>query len=437
MLRSRLNLLSSLTLAGTLAGCASGMSGPQVKPEELPALEAETKARPNDSQLFTRLGIGYYTAKNWGRAHDALSTAVSIDKTNYRALIYLGLSDEEMGQFDSARAHYVTARSLANSATRRSELDNRLVLLTRREMVASAQQAIAQEATLSQAPPEANTVAVMPFHYAGADTSLAPLGRGLTQLVVNDLGQVTRLKLLERERVQALTDEMKLTEEGRVDPATGARSGRLLRADQVVQGTLQDAAAASNLRLDANVVNTTTAQVTANGSATDQLQQIFDAEKAVVLQLLERMGITLTPAEQQSIQQRPTRNLQAFLAFSRGLVAEDDGNYSAAAGFFNQAAAADPGFQAAKAQGAKSAQMSQAQGQQPQQLAGNGPTTPNGGLLQLSDGVNPSIGGGVNNLIGNGSVPPLNRPPVPESGGGDNVVNGSLGGTIVIVIPRP
>ncbi|MGH7592195.1 MAG: CsgG/HfaB family protein, partial [Gemmatimonadales bacterium] len=367
MSQSRTDTLLVLTLCATLAGCASGMSGPQVKPQELPALEAQTKAHPTDSDLFTRLGIGYYEVKNWDRARDALRTAVSLDHRDYRATIYLGLSDEELGQFDSARAAYVSARPLATSGARRTELDNRLVLLTRREMLASAQQAIAQEATLSQTPPEPNTVAVMPFHYAGADTSLAPLGRGLTQLVVNDLGQVARLKLLERERVQALADELKLAQDGRVDPATAARSGRLLRADQVVQGTLADAASGNDLRLDANVVNTTTSQVTATGAATDQLQQLFDAEKDVVLQLLQRMGITLTPAEQQSIQQKPTRSLQAFLAFSRGLVAEDNGDYGAAAGFFNSAASQDPGFQAAKAQASKNAQMSQAQGQQPQQ----------------------------------------------------------------------
>lgn len=437
MLQSRLKSLSALALCAALAGCASGMSGPEVKPEELPALEAQAKAHPTDSDLFTRLGIGYYGTKDWGHAQDALRTAVSLDRRNYRALVYLGLADEELGQFDSARVAYVSARPLATSAGRRTELDNRLVLLTRREMLASAKAAVATEATLSQTPPEPNTVAVMPFHYSGADTSLTPLGRGLTQLVVNDLGQVARLKLLERERVQALTDELKLVQEGRVDSTTAARSGRLLRADQVVEGTLGDAATANDLRLDASVVSTTTTQVTASGSATDQLQQIFDAEKDVVLQLLQRMGITLTPAEQQSIQQRPTKNLQAFLAFSRGLVAEDNGDYAAAAGFFNNAAAIDPGFQAAKAQAAQTSQMSQAQGQQPQQLASNPQSPPSGNLLQLSNGVNPSIGGGVNGLGGGGTTPPLNRPPVPESGNGDNVVVGDLGGTIIIVIPRP
>jgi TolB-like protein len=434
----RSDSVALLLCASALGACASGMTGPEVKPEELPALEAQAKERPGDAQLFTRLGIGYYNARNWTRARDALRTAASLDKADYPAIVYLGLTYEELGAYDSARAEYGAARPLASSNARRSELDNRLTLLTRREMMAAAQAAIAQEATLSQTPPAPNTVAVIPFRYAGSDTTLAPLGRGLTQLVVNDLARVTRLTLLERERVQALVDEMKLTSSGRVDPATGARSGRLLRADQVVQGTLQDAAA-NTLRLDANVVSTTSAQVTASGSATDPLQQVFDAEKTVVLQLLGRMGITLTPAEQAAIRQKPTENLQAFLAFSRGLVAEDNGDFSAAARFFNDASARDPGFQAARAQGAKNAQMSQAQTTQPQQLASNGGSGPSGGLLQLSNGVNPSVGGGVSGQGGGsgGSNPPDNRPPVPESGGGDNVVGGQLGGTIIIVIPRP
>lgn len=438
MRQTRLQSLYAVLVCAVLAGCAGGMSGPEVKPEDIPALEAQTQQNPRDVDGFTRLGIGYYNAKNWTRAADALRAAVTLDKTDYRALVYLGLTEEELGAYDSARVVYGSARTVARSNAQRAELDNRLVLLTRREMLAAAQQAVAQESTLAVTPPEPNTVAVLPFRYAGSDTTLQPLGRGLTQLVVNDLGKVARLKLLERERVQALVDEMKLTESGRVDPATGARSGRLLRADQVVQGTLQDAGgSADQKRLDANVVSTTTAQVTASGNATDQLQQIFDAEKSVVFQLLDRMGITLTPAEQQSIQQQPTKNLAAFLAFSRGLQAEDNGDFAAAARDFNAAAAADPGFQAAKASAAKSAQMSQAQSTPAPQLAGGGaPPGPNGGLLQLSNSVTPSFGGGVNNQLG-GSNPPLNRPPVPESLGDDNVIGGQLGGTIVIVIPRP
>ena len=76
--------------------------------------------------------------------------------------------------------------------------------------------------------------------------------------------------------------------------------------------------------------------------------------------------------------------------------------------------------------------MSQAQN--PPSGGGGTGTNPPGTLLQLANTITPSIGGGVGGLTGNG---PGNRPLTPEVGGGDNVVGGQLGGTIIIVIPRP
>ena len=76
---------------------------------------------------------------------------------------------------------------------------------------------------------------------------------------------------------------------------------------------------------------------------------LFDIEKAVVFQLLEQMGITLTPAERVALSERPTRDIQAFLLYSRGLEEADGGDFSAAAPSFG--ATALPSGRAAAAAG--------------------------------------------------------------------------------------
>jgi tetratricopeptide (TPR) repeat protein len=57
--------------------------------------------------------------------------------------------------------------------------------------------------------------------------------------------------------------------------------------------------------------------------------------------------VTLTVAERNAIEQRPTRSLAAFLAYSRGLTAEDEGRYDEASRFYRDAMRLDPGFDAA------------------------------------------------------------------------------------------
>jgi len=335
------------------AACGRGAVPAAVTPADIPALEAQAARRPENVDAQLKLARAYYAARRYPEARSALGRALSADPRNAEAEAYLGLTFEELAQFDSARAVYTRLLGSKPNRSVQRLLNGRLLLLTRRELQYAARQAIAREASLSATTPDPNTVAVMPFRYVGRDSTLRPLERGLAALVVTDLSRVRRLRLVERERLQILLDELKLAEGGRVDPATGARSGRLVGAGGMVQGQFQEVPTQS-LRIDATVVRSTDAQISAAGSGADRLQALFDIEKAVVFQLLDRLGITLTPAERQAISERPTRDLQAYLLYSRGLEAQDRGDFAAAARSFQAAARIDPSFQQANQQAAAS-----------------------------------------------------------------------------------
>jgi Tfp pilus assembly protein PilF len=121
---------------------------------------------------MTRLGVAYYEARNYDRARDVLQSSLALDKNSYSTLVYLGLTYEELGQLDSARASYNKASALTKSQDQRNEISNRLALLTRKELHQAARNALAQEATLSQQAPTANAIAVLPVRYFGSDTAL-------------------------------------------------------------------------------------------------------------------------------------------------------------------------------------------------------------------------------------------------------------------------
>jgi TolB-like protein len=447
-------------LLGACAGGTTAPQGPTPAANNLPALEAAQQQHPRDAGLLTRLGIAYYDAKQYGRARDVLNSALVITNQNFPAHVYLGLSYEELGKLDSARASYNTAIGLAHDAKQRVEVEDHLTLLTRKELRQAARDAIAEEAKLSATPPAPNAVAVFPFRYVGSNEDLRPLGRGLTHLMITDLGKLPRLTLLERERVQALVDEMAMTDAGRVDPATGARSGRLLRAARVVQGSLQDIPGKTDLRLDAAVVDATNSSVVATGSGTDQLQQIFGVEKQVLFRLLDQMGIAITPAERRDLSERPTADMQAFLAFSRGLEAEDRGDYQAAEAGYSAALARDPNFRQARDRRTSAQRAAQASLVTPAVLAGLTPGGDLGGNAPASEAPGapstagrgpilrtgvlytiPSMGTSLTTRAGSGgpvSREPGSRPQLPETLGSDNAGQpGGLSSTIIIIITRP
>ncbi len=344
---AQLRLTMAVALAG--AACARGGAPAPVSAADVAALEARRAARPDDPDLNLRLARAYYGTKRWADARAALGTVLRARPGDGEAQAYLALTYEELAHFDSARAVYAGLAATKQSDDVERLIRGRVVLLERRALQAAARQALAREAQLAATPPDPNTVAVMPFRYTGRDSTLRPLERGLAALVVTDLSRIGRLRLVERERLQALLDELQLAAAGRVDPASGARSGRLMGAGQVVQGQFREVPTA-NFRIDATAVRANDGGVAATGSSSDQLRQLFDIEKAVVLQLVQRMGITLTPAERLAIEERPTRDVQAFLLYSRGLEARDRGDFAGAAQAFQAAVRRDPGFQAAAQQ---------------------------------------------------------------------------------------
>lgn len=439
VLRHLRGVLAIATCVLPVACGGSSLRLQDVTPESVPALEAANAQRPNDATALTRLGVGYFRANRYGDARATLDSALQLTPQNGIASIYLGMTTEAQGDFTAARAAYEHYLTVGRSRELNRTARQRLALVGRRELEFQARQALAQESTLSQQPPELDAIAVMPFAYTGTNAEIAPLTRGFAQLVVTDLAKSRQVRVLERERMQAMVDEMRLGETQRAEPATAVRSGRMLRAGRVVQGTLSDRE--TDLRIDAAVVDVTSSGVTATADQTGELARLFDLEKALVLQIFQDLGIQLTDAERSEIEQRPTQNLQAFLAWSRGLEAEDRGDYAGARDLFEQASRLDPSFGAAAQSAQNAGELTAAATQSSADVdaavssASNTETqsAPTGqALANGSQGTNP------NPLTSTDTETQQNT--TPQQNDGQNAVippGPALRGTVIIVIRRP
>ncbi len=449
MITTRSRALAVAVVCAVLAACATGGARTgALSPADLAALVAQRAQQPTNPEANLRLAKAYYAANRFAEARAAIGTVLLQQPDNRVARAYLGFTYEGLEQFDSARAVYGELLAARPTGEVSRLLNGRLALLARKELHATARASLSREAELSRTPPDPNTVAVFPFRYTGQDSSLRPLERGLAALVVSDLSHVRSMRLVERERLQALLDEMQLTASGHVDPTTGARSGHLVGAGQVVQGQFQDLP--DGVRLDAAMVRATDATVAATGTGRDQLNLLFDIEKSVVFQLLTKMGVPLTPAESIAISERPTRDLQAFLLYSRGLEAQDRGDFRVASANFRAASRRDPSFQAAAQQAQSSDAAQSAGGTSDADVAsvvgGGAPaglgeaTGGSGALASALNNVVPSGASIVDQTPTTGGIvnPPTRPDPVCEVAGCQGPGgNPGLIGTIIIIIRRP
>lgn len=328
----------------SMGGCASLPGGAAPPgPERLTFLETRVAGTPGDHAARLELASAY---RGSGRASEAVALVqpiLSADQAHPEALFQLGLAQEAQGNLPEARSAYQRFLEVSPSPRLSRRVRGRLVLLRRTEVESAVREALAAEATLGTSDPGPGTVGVFPLLVGAADPELRPLGTALAVLLATDLGQTDRLRVLERVEIQSLLAELALAESARVDPATAARAGRLLRAGRVVQGRVDGDAGA--LRLQAYAVPAAATGI--QGSPVERsgaLADLFDLQKELALGLYEAMGIQLTPAERERVLQRHTRDLQALLSFGMGVEASDAGRFSEALQHFRTALGADPDF---------------------------------------------------------------------------------------------
>ena len=163
----------------------------------------------------------------------------------------------------------------------------------------------------------------------------------------------------------------------------------------------------------------------------------------MVFQLLAKLGITLTPAERVAISERPTRDIQAFLLYSRGLETGDRGDFAAAAGFFGAAARLDPGFSAAAQQAAASDAAQAASSATPADLAAtiasSAAAAPSQGTL--ASGINSAVptGTGAIDAVSTSTTPgfPMRPTRVREAATCDGLACAALVGSASSSSPAP
>ncbi len=227
----------------------------------------------------------------------------------------------------------------SNSAARRA------TIITDADRAAKA--VLERENAIDVAKIPARAFAVVPFTMSARDTLLEPLAFGLPALLANDLAVSPELQLVERVQLAAMLRELKLVDDGIVDPRQAPRVGRLVGARRLLIGTVSRSND-NTIRLNVRVVDVLSGTVQEVAAAEAPINRVLDAEKALALLIFERLGITLTPAQRVRVEERQTTQLAALVAFGRGVESDAKGDWSGATKAYQEATQLDGKFVAAR-----------------------------------------------------------------------------------------
>jgi TolB-like protein len=363
--------IGSVVLLGCGGPSVTMDQDPSAFEEEENRLEEQLSDNPDDGEALRDLGSIYLRTDRPSEAYDALKKAYSKRPDDPKVLFYLGMASEQVGRSEAALKLFGKYGEVPEDSKYHTLMEGRYQWLSRKQAEKQAQQLVAKEKNQPEqvgADVSPDVVAVLPMQYQGGDEKYEALGRGLAEMFTTDLANVDRLKVVERVRLQALLDELKLAQSEYVDQSTAPRVGRLLGAGRLVGGSYL--VSGEELRLQVTLADVATGErIPQLENQRAGLDELFDLQTRVTFSIVDQLDVELTPQERAAIEEVPTQSIQAFLAYSRGLMEEDRGNYGAAAEYYQQAAQIDPNFQKAKENQKKAKSVQAGGGSQSKALA--------------------------------------------------------------------
>jgi TolB-like protein len=204
-----------------------------------------------------------------------------------------------------------------------------------------AKKAVAEEKSLS-APVGKNTVAVLYFRNGTGDPSLDTMRKGIPLLLITDLSGVPGLSVIERTRLQALTEETGLGASGLVEAGTAPRVGKLLGARWVVGGEI-GREKPTRIDLTSNVADIPAGTTIGKASSGGEIERLFEVEKDLLFGVLKLLDVQVTPEEEQRLRKPCSKNTTALAALFLGVDAGDRGDLDKAEEYYRKALQADPG----------------------------------------------------------------------------------------------
>jgi serine/threonine-protein kinase len=150
------------------------------------------------------------------------------------------------------------------------------------------------------------SIAVLPFVNESGDASQDYFSDGLTEELINGLGQIRQLRVIGRNSSFQFKGK-----------AQDSRSiGQVLGVATLLEGSIRKVA--DRVRIAVQLVRATDGTQLWSQSYDRELKDILAVQEEIATEISEALRLKLTGAERQQLAKRPTENLQAFQYYLQG-----------------------------------------------------------------------------------------------------------------------
>lgn len=191
----------------------------------------------------------------------------------------------------------------------------------------------------------AKRLAIIYFTNTSEDRRLDKLSKGLASMMITDLSPLRMLVIVERERLEEVLKEQKLTRTKQFDPTTAARVGKLLGAELILTGNYFEML--GSLRIDSRIINVETGQILHASGVEGNSTDLFKLEKQMVWKLVKSLDLEMQDDEQKTLvasEEVEQIDLLTLETYSIALEEFDRNNYDSASALIKKVLNRNPSF---------------------------------------------------------------------------------------------
>ncbi|MFQ5560531.1 MAG: CsgG/HfaB family protein [Nitrospinota bacterium] len=175
---------------------------------------------------------------------------------------------------------------------------------------------------------------------------LDPLRQGFAGMLSTDLGKFEAIKIVERAKIQAMIQELELSQTGIVGESTAVQVGKMVGAKNIVFGSF--IVINGQMRVDVRMIEVETSLLVVAEEMSGPSDSFLHIEKELVQKIVAGLNVKTSGDTESKALSDSKESFQAAIFYSRGVEFMDEKKYPLAKKMFQKALEADPHFEAAQ-----------------------------------------------------------------------------------------
>jgi len=284
-------------------------------------LEKIIKSGENSPKVFYLTGKYYLRIKDTKNAEQMFKKALLADPLYADACFSLGLIQQNAGNYEESQIWYFRAlerdKYFAEAHAKLGFIYSKLGMKDK-ELASYSKASKARKARAAGGKITVGvgkSVAITSFDNTSKSKEYAWLKVGIAEAMSSDLKSLSSLNIVERLKIEKMMMEQALSATDMVGDKV-QEMGKITGAELIITGSYQ--IIGQEIKIVSRVLDVSSGEVLTTADARGKLDDIFDLERKLSLNLLSEMGVTINQKEKKQLKERHKASLEALRFLSEG-----------------------------------------------------------------------------------------------------------------------